>query len=126
MLRIRTFLLLVVFMIGVVSGFGAFRNTHYKARRGSHRTANSRIVTNTVEFVVSSDEVFPARALDPVLHIGDVTVRDYRYADIENKTLIFTSADPEVLQDGAPVYLEYEGDASTRTDLPPFRKGQVE
>jgi hypothetical protein len=131
MLRLRNYVMLIglsfVGLAVAVSGFAAFRGASYKARHGSHRSQNSRdAASGAIEFIVTAEEPFPARALDPVLHIGDVEVRDYRYTDIENKTLIFTSTEPDKLQDGAPVYLQYENDVSTRTDLQPFRSSQVE
>ena len=127
MLRMRTYVMLFVLLAAAVSGFAAFRGAAYKARHGGARAKEGRAAASaTIEFVVTADEPFPARALDPVLHIGDVEVRDYRYTDMENKTLIFTSTEPDRLQDGAPVYLQYENDVSTRTDMPPFRLNLVE
>jgi len=73
-----------------------------------------------VEFVVTSQDRFPVRALDPVLHVGQVEVRQYRYADIANKTLVFTLFDVQKLEDDVPVYLQYGNDKRTRTELPRF------
>jgi len=78
-----------------------------------------------VEFVVTSEDRFPARALDPVLHVGNLEVRQYRYADIANKTLVFTLYDLGKLQDGVAVYLQYGGDARTRTELPRFYRSML-
>jgi len=57
---------------------------------------------------------FPARALDPVLTIGDVTVTDYRY--LPGGVLRFT-ADDRVVREGAEVTVQYGRDAGTRRSL---------
>lgn len=77
------------------------------------------------DFEVTADEPFPVRALDPVLVIGEVTLRDYRYKDIENLTLIFTCSEPEKLAQGAESFVVYEGDPDTRLDLPRFSRNEL-
>ena len=125
MLHMRS-LIVPVLIAGILPAPAAFRGAHYKVRRSAARAKSEKAAaTSALEFVVTADEPFPARALDPVLHVGEVEVRDYRYVDMENKTLIFTCPDPDKLEDGAPVYLQYENDVSTRTDMPAFRRSMV-
>ena len=116
-----------------VSGFGltaclaaqawaSFKGARYQARKAVRVSSrDGRAATdNIVEFTVTADEPFPVRALDPVLHVGGYEVREYRYANMENTSLIFTAFDPDSLKDGAAVYLQYENDTRTRTELPNF------
>jgi hypothetical protein len=114
----RNILTFLAMGLGYAAGaLAGFRGARYKARRAS--------ASRTVDFEVSSDEPFPVRALDPVLHIGDVELRDYRYGNNENTILIFTCGDPDQLQDDAPVYFQYENDERTRTDLPNFQRSMI-
>src|SRR6266851_2003211 len=104
--------------------FASFKGARYKVRRAS-KSSDSQdgraAASNTMEFHVTADEPFPVRALDPVLHVGDYEVTDYRYANMENTTLIFTCIEQDKLKDDSRVYLQYENDTRTRTDLPNFR-----
>lgn len=79
-----------------------------------------------VEFEVTGDGAFPARASDPVLYVGSVAIRKYRYADIANRTLVFTLPDASVLEEGAPVRLQYEPDRSLRLDMPALRLDAIQ
>ncbi len=106
-----------------------FKGASYRARRasaGGKRERGAAAEGMPIEFVVTADEPFPVRALDPVLHVGGYQLRDYRYGNTENTMLIFTCGEPQALSDNAPVYLQYENDDRTRTDLAPFRRGAVE
>ncbi len=66
-----------------------------------------------VEFELSSKEPIPARALDPVLVVGERAVTSYRYAG--PSTLVFTEPDPSKLPRSAPVQFRWgtEGPAYT-------------
>src|ERR1700684_2893665 len=96
---------------------GQFHDAKYIAREATSTVgpAGKPLAepVKVVEFVVTSSDVFPARALDPVLHVGNIEVREYRYVDIDNRALIFTLFEPEKLSDDVPVYLQYENDEST-------------
>ena len=83
-----------------------------------------REVTVVLEFRVTSSQAIPARALDPVLKVGEVPVREYRYEDHDH-ALVFTLYDPERAKDGAAVYLQFGNDASSRTELQSFRASAV-
>jgi len=83
-----------------------------------------RTVTVVLDFRVTSSQPIPVRALDPVLYIGEVRVREYRYED-RDRALIFTLTDPEKAKDGAAVYLQFGNDTSTRTELQSFRAAAV-
>lgn len=54
--------------------------------------------SEVIELKVTSTEPIPARALDPVLVIGDHAITHYRYAD--PRTLIFTEPAPATLPAG--------------------------
>lgn len=83
-----------------------------------------REVTVVLEFRVTSSQAIPVRALDPVLMVGEVPLRDYRYED-HDRTLVFTLYDPEKAKDGAAVYLQFGNDAASRTELQSFHASAV-
>jgi hypothetical protein len=83
-----------------------------------------RTVSVVLEFRVISSQAIPARALDPVLVVGDISVREYRYEN-RDRSLVFTLYDPEKAKDGAEVYLQFGTDASTRTQFQSFRAEAV-
>jgi hypothetical protein len=123
--------LLVVLALAafVPIAFAGFRAASYTVRQASVPTgADGSALARpalAVEFVVTSADRFPARALDPVLHVGNLELRDYRYADISNNALIFTLFEPVSLPDNVPVYLQYGNDTRTRTDLPRFYRSMI-
>ncbi|MBI3210860.1 MAG: hypothetical protein HYZ37_18400 [Candidatus Solibacter usitatus] len=109
-----------------VSARGGFRGAKYKVRRAGGRSAQQQGPPQNLQFEVSAEEPFPVRALDPVLHIGDYEVRDYRYGNMENTMLLFTCSEAEQLKDGAEVYLQYGNDERSRTSLPNYSRGMIE
>ena len=125
---ILTAMLLLLPVAGAVAGFKGAAYKVRKTQRAASKDRSKQALESVaaVEFEVSADEPFPARALDPVLHVGSLELRDYRYTDIENKTLIFTAAEPEKLEDNSAVFLQYENDTRTRTDLPRFYRRMIE
>jgi hypothetical protein len=127
--RLRLSFALVLFVFATVTiTLAGFRGASYSARQvmvSDPSASPDAAKVSAVEFVVTSQDRFPARALDPVLHVGKVEVRQYRYADISNKTLIFTLFESKELEDDAPVYLQYGNDKRTRTDLSPFRMSMI-
>jgi hypothetical protein len=58
-----------------------------------------------VEFVLTSPDPIPARALDPVIAVGDRLVREYRY-EASNR-LVFTEPEPAKLATGAAVRFQW-------------------
>jgi hypothetical protein len=62
-------------------------------------------VSRLVELVVTSAEPIPARALDPVLVVGDRVVHEYRY-EAANR-LVFTEPEPDKLKSGAKVRFQW-------------------
>src|SRR5690242_3449083 len=56
-----------------------------------------REVSVVLEFRVTSQAI-PVRALDPVLVVGEVSLREYRYEDHDH-ALVFTLYDPEKAKD---------------------------
>ena len=83
-----------------------------------------REVSVVLEFRVTSSQAIPVRALDPVLVVGDVSLREYRYEDHDH-ALVFTLYDPERAKDGAAVYLQFGNDAASRTELQSFHAAVV-
>ncbi len=83
-----------------------------------------REVSVVLEFRVTSSQAIPVRALDPVLVVGDVSLREYRYEDHDH-ALVFTLYDPEKAKDGAAVYLQFGNDAASRTELQSFHAAAV-
>lgn len=83
-----------------------------------------REVSVVLEFRVTSAQAIPVRALDPVLMVGEIPLRDYRYEDRDH-ALVFTLYDPERAKDGAAVYLQFGNDAASRTELQSFRASAV-
>lgn len=121
-LRVWTVILLALFSASVVlAGFPGVTYTVKEVEVDKPTESGATTKVKAVEFSVTGKEAFPVRALDPVLHVGSIEVRQYRYADMENKTLIFTLFEPEKLSDDASIYLQYENDETTKTDLPKFR-----
>ncbi len=116
--------MMVLALLCTTAAWGASKGARYSARRPARFSAAAGSAS-AVQFEVTADEAFPVRALDPVLYVGDVLVRDYRYADMENKTLIFTCSEPDRLRDDAVVYLQYGNDTRSRTALPRFRWNSV-
>lgn len=131
MSRTKFIIAAMLLLLPVAAAVAGFKGAAYKVRktrRASSKDRSKQALESVlaVEFEVSADEPFPARALDPVLHVGGMELRDYRYTDIENKTLIFTAAEPEKLEDDVTVFLQYENDTRTRTDLPRFYRKMIE
>ncbi len=56
-----------------------------------------------LELEVASPEPIPARAADPVLLVGDVEVREYRYS--QPNVIVFVAEDAAALADGAELAL---------------------
>ncbi len=83
-----------------------------------------RTISTLLEFRVASSEPIPARALDPVLYVGDTIVKEYRYAD-EGRTLVFLLYDPAKARDNAATYLQYGDQVATRTELPKLALKQI-
>lgn len=81
------------------------------------RTSQERM--RAYEFVLESDKPFPARGLDPVLHVGDVALDGYQYRG--GNVLVFATGEPEKLPQGAVVYFQYGNDTESRVDLGLYR-----
>jgi hypothetical protein len=61
----------------------------------------------TVEFLVETEGPIPARALGPVLYVGDTPVTEVQVDDDTHYR--FTALQPTGLQDGAPMTLGWSG-----------------
>jgi hypothetical protein len=84
------------------------------------KDGQERRTNEVLEFAVTAAQQIPVRALDPVLWVGDIPVREYRYAN-EDRTLVFTLFEPAKVRDQAPVHLQFGNDEATRTKLGAFR-----
>jgi hypothetical protein len=83
-----------------------------------------RSVSVVLEFRVTASQPIPVRALDPVLVVGEFSLRDYRYEN-RDRSLIFTLYAPEKTKEGAAIYLQFGNDAGTRTEFQSFRSEAV-
>lgn len=70
--------------------------------------------TRPLAFDLDARQV-PPRALDPVLHVG--AQRFVHYVHPEPGVMRFVVADRALLSEGAPVFVQYGDEASTRLDL---------
>lgn len=77
-------------------------------------------VDRLLEFRLRMAEPFPVRALDPVLSVGKVKLREYRYED-DGRTLVFSLPEVEKARDGAALRFEFEGDPATATAVGIYR-----
>lgn len=68
-----------------------------------------------LRFDVISPSGWPGRALDPVLHVGEL--RLVRYEHVTVQVLRFVLADRAAVTEGAPVALQWGEDAESRVDL---------
>ena len=59
--------------------------------------------------------VFPARALDPVLHVGKLHFHHYTFP--AKGVLRYAVADVALLPDGGEVYLQWGDDTGSRIDI---------
>jgi hypothetical protein len=83
-----------------------------------------RQVKEVLEFRVTSSEPIEARALDPVLYVGKTKVTDYRYED-DGRTVVFSMTDTKKAQDGAPTFVQFGDQVSTKTPLQKFSRKQA-
>lgn len=74
---------------------------------------------NALRFDVHSPAGWPGRALDPVLHVGELQLTRYEHVTIQ--VLRFVLADRAVASEGAPVALQWGDDASSRIELGALR-----
>lgn len=81
------------------------------------RSAEERV--QAYEFVIESDKPFEARALDPVIWVGDVAIESYRYRS--SNVLVFATGEPGKLPQGAVMYFQYGNDTNSRVDLGLYR-----
>src|SRR5262245_17096642 len=67
-----------------------YRVTRARKASGARNTkAEDADERDSLIFDLMADERWPIRALDPVLHVGDVAVDSYQYGNPENTLLRF-------------------------------------
>lgn len=106
-LLILTFVLVTVVS---VTAEGAVVTIRAKKVLVSKRSADgSEQKVPAVDFTVTSSERYQARALEPVLYVGKVSITQYRFGNTEY-TLIFTCFEPDKLEDNVPMFVGYPSD----------------
>jgi len=60
-------------------------------------------------------EHWPTRALDPVLHLGELSFKHYTFPELN--VIRYTVADRSVLKDGVGVYVQYGDDEASRVTV---------
>ena len=82
----------------------------------AHRNFESRLpaLEDTVEFLVETDGPIPARALAPVLYVGDLPVTEVSALDETHYR--FVAMTPDQLRVDAPVTLGWSGLAAERVE----------
>src|ERR1700682_2553835 len=65
---------------------------------------------NAVEFLVTLRSAVPARALAPVLHVGEARLTESEPIDKEGKQLRFWAFDRSVLKPGAAILIAWAGE----------------
>lgn len=90
------------------------------ATEGEDGTGRLHTAKDPHALVLKSDAGWPARALDPVLHIGDLHFHAYEHVD--RTTIRFVVDDVARLRPGVEVFVRYGTDESTRVRLPDLEK----
>ncbi|MCR9162445.1 MAG: hypothetical protein ACE37F_19590 [Nannocystaceae bacterium] len=83
--------------------------------RGEDGHGRTRAAADPHALVLKSDAGWPARALDPVLHVGDLHFHDYEHVD--RTTLRFVVDDVRRLGVGDSVFVQYGEETRTRVRL---------
>jgi hypothetical protein len=82
------------------------RRTQFAPRRRNFKTALPDVDT-AVEFLVVTDGAIPARALGPVLVVGESILTEVAAADDTHYR--FVALEPQTLEPGAPISLGWSG-----------------
>lgn len=90
------------------------------AKEGEDGRGRSHKAKDPRALLVKADAGWPARALDPVLHVGDLHFHHYEHVD--RTTLRFVVDDVTRLRVGAQVFVQYGSDERTRVRLPDLEK----
>lgn len=82
----------------------------YEPRRPSNFESPLSVARNAVEFVVRLAAPLPARALGPVLWVGEKALTESESLDKEGKEFRFWSFERTGLKDGAAIALAWTGE----------------
>lgn len=85
--------------------------THVDAEDGAHHTAPA---ARAVAFEIDG-RLVPARALDPLLHVGQLTLHAYRFPRPGLMRFVLDHA--QLPPDGAPVFVQFGDDFEGRIQL---------
>jgi hypothetical protein len=86
----------------------------YDTPRFSYRGSERVEQRQAVEIVLTTSSPIPARALSPVLYVGDEPVEDWK--TIGPNRYCFYAFDPGRLQDDAPLSIAWPDDESSRRE----------
>ena len=87
------------------------RAAEYHPRSTRHPAAALPAVKDAVEIVVTFKAPPPARALSPVLYVGETRLTESEKVDKEGKELRFWAFDRSKLREGAPIEVRWLGEA---------------
>jgi len=85
-----------------------------EADRGEDGEGNTVEAANPVAIEITA-EAWPVRALDPVLHVGDLTFSHYTFPRLN--VLRYVVADREILPAGAEAFVQYGADPDSRVTV---------
>jgi hypothetical protein len=82
----------------------------YRPRAPKNFVSPMEAAQDAVEIVLTLKSPMPARALAPVLYIGDARLTESEPVDKENKRVRFWAFDPSKLKTGAPIAMAWTGE----------------
>jgi hypothetical protein len=88
------------------------------ARVDAEQAEDGRGATVAAEAPVAIEiaaEAWPVRAIDPVLHVGDLVFRHYTFPRLN--VLRYVAADRALLPAGAAAWIQYGDDTSSRVEV---------
>lgn len=85
-----------------------------EADRGEDGEGNTVEAANPVAIEITA-EAWPVRALDPVLHVGDLIFSHYTFPRLN--VLRYVVADREILPAGAEAFVQYGADPDSRVTV---------
>jgi hypothetical protein len=86
------------------------RTTEYRPHAARNFTTPLSAVESAVEIIVSFKAPVPARAVSPVLYVGETRLTESESVDKKGKELRFWSFEPSRLQEGAPIEVRWMGE----------------
>jgi hypothetical protein len=97
----------------------AFRTVRYETPRPYWVGRERRQTSQALEILVQTESPLPARALSPVIYVGEVAVKDYKVAG--RNLYKYVAFDPTTLAAGAPLTFGWPDLPASRRVALPFR-----